>query len=198
MRIPDEAHTAQPWRIHELTPDFALEDVWALPADGGREEFPLLVEGICAGDPSHSSSGAARALWWLRWQLGERLGWDGAEEGLGSRVPTLQERLPADLRAMPGPDFAALPFRSLYLTEDEFAAEVANRTAHGVMHLGWVEQESGKHRGQLAVLVKPNGALGAGYMAAIKPFRHRVVYPSMLKQIDRAWRARSAGGGAAQ
>jgi hypothetical protein len=32
-------------------------------------------------------------------------------------VASLRERLPADLRAAPGPEFAALPFRSLYLTD---------------------------------------------------------------------------------
>jgi hypothetical protein len=35
MRLPDTAHTSRPWRIHELTGDFRLEDVWALPAPGG-------------------------------------------------------------------------------------------------------------------------------------------------------------------
>ena len=33
MRLPDTAHTAQPWRIHELTQDFELEDVRARAAD---------------------------------------------------------------------------------------------------------------------------------------------------------------------
>jgi hypothetical protein len=28
-------------------------------------------------------------------------------------------------------------------------------------------------------------------MAAIRPFRHLIVYPSMLRQIDRVWRARA-------
>jgi hypothetical protein len=31
--------------------------------------------------------------------------------------------------------------------------------------------------------------LGAGYMAAIKPFRHLIVYPSMMREIEREWRA---------
>ena len=45
----------------------------------------------------------------------------------------------------------------------------------------------------MAVLVKPNGLLGAGYMAAIKPFRHLIVYPPMIRQIGQAWRAAGAG-----
>ena len=83
-----------------------------------------------------------------------------------------RDRLPADLRDAPsGPDFGALPFTSLYLLDDEWAAEIANRTMHGVMHLGWVADGTGGYRGQMAVLVKPNGLLGIGYMAAIRPFR---------------------------
>jgi hypothetical protein len=41
----------------------------------------------------------------------------------------------------------------------------------------------------MAVLVRPNGRPGAAYMAAIKPFRHLIVYPSMLREIERTWRS---------
>ena len=61
---------------------------------------------------------------------------------------------------------------------------------HGVMHLGWVPDETGGYRGQMAVFVKPNGLLGNAYMAAITPFRHLIVYPPMLREIGRSWRAR--------
>ena len=99
-------------------------------------------------------------LWALRWKLGELFGWDDEDDGLGSRVATLRDRLPADLRDAPtGPDSDSLPFRSLYLLEDEWAAEIANRTMHGVMHVGWVPDGNGGYRGQMAVLVKPNGPL---------------------------------------
>jgi hypothetical protein len=192
MRLPLSAHTSKPWRIHELTRDFRVEDVWALPTPGGPDDFHLLVEGFGSGDASQLPSRAARALWALRWKLGELLGWDGPQSGIGARVPTLRERLPADLRdALPGPEFDALPFRSLYLLEDEWAAEIANRTMQGVMHLGWVALPHGGYRGQMAVLVKPNGLLGHAYMAAIKPFRHLIVYPALLRQIEQRWRDRA-------
>jgi Protein of unknown function (DUF2867) len=159
----------------------------------GPDDFPRLVAGIASGDLSQDPSRATRALWAIRWKVGELLGWDGPDTGIDSRVPTLRDRLPADLRAAPsGPDFAALPFTSLYLLENEFAAEIANRTMHGVLHLGWVPDQTGGYRGQMAVLVKPNGLLGSGYMAAIKPLRHLIVYPQMMQQIERAWNARIA------
>jgi hypothetical protein len=188
MRLPNTAHTSRPWRIHELTPDFRLEDVWALPTPGGPGDFPRLMERIASGAASQGSSRAAGALFAIRWKLGKLLGWDDEGAGLGSRVPTLRDRLPADLRdAPPGPDFGELPFTPLYALDDECAAEIANRTMHGVMHLGWVPDGTGGYRGQMAVLVKPNGVLGTAYMAAIKPFRHLIVYPAMIRQLARTW-----------
>jgi hypothetical protein len=199
VRLPNSAHTSRPWRIHELTHDFHVEDVWELPRVGGPDDFPRLVQGFASGDPSHSSSCAVRALFAIRWKVGELLGWDKPDAGVGSRVPTLRDRLPADLRDTPsGPDFDALPFTSLYLTDDEFAAEIANRTMHGVMHIGWVSDGSGGYRGQMAVLVKPNGLLGVGYMAAIRPFRRLIVYPAMMRRIERRSRARAGDPTAAR
>ncbi len=191
-RLPNSAHTSHPWRIHEITRDFRLEDVWALPTPGGPDDFPLLVDALASGDPeAQSPSRLARALWALRWKLGEWFGWDDEDTGVGSRVPTLRDRLPADLREGPtGPDFSTLPFTPIYLTDSEWAAEVANKTVHGVMHLGWVSDGTGGYRGQMAVLVKPNGLFGNIYMAAIRPFRHLIVYPPAMRQIGRAWRER--------
>jgi hypothetical protein len=192
MRLPNSEHTSRPWRIHEITPDFRVEDVWALPTPGGPGDFPRFVESLAAGDPSKSSSAAVRALFALRWKLGGLFGWDSDQAGVGSRVPTLHHRLPDDLRDGPsGPRLRALPFDPLYLLDDEWAAEIANETIHGVMHLGWVPAGTG-YRGQMAVLVKPNGLLGAAYMAAIRPFRHLFVYPQLMRDIDRRWREQPA------
>ncbi len=192
MRLPNSAHTSRPWRIHELSRDFRLEDVWALPTPGGPDDFPRLVQLIASLDPSQGSSRPARTLFSIRWKVGELVGWDGTDAGLGSRVPTLRDRLPLDLRGAPsGPRFGALPFAPLYLLDDEWAAEIANQTMHGVMHLGWVPDHRGGYRGQMAVLVKPNGLFGTGYMAAIRPFRHLIVYPALMQQIEQTWRARA-------
>ncbi len=88
-----------------------------------------------------------------------------------------------------GPCSDALAFTPLYLTDDEWAAEIANRTVHGVMHLGRIPDPTGGVRAQMAVYVRPNGLFGAAYMAAIKPFRYLIVYPSLLREMGRLWRA---------
>jgi hypothetical protein len=195
MRLPNTAHTSRPWRIHEITKDFRLEDVWALPTPGGRDDFPQLVQWLASrNDPSRAAaSPVVRALWAIRLKAGQLLGWDNADAGLGVRVRSLRDRLPPDLRdAPPGPDFRSLPFTSLYLLRNEWAAEMCNRTVHGVMHVGWIPDETGGYRGQMAVLVKPNGFLGNAYMAAIRPFRQLIVYPRSARDMERAWQARRA------
>jgi hypothetical protein len=176
-----------PWRIHQLAPDFRIEDVWELPAQGRRDEFHRLVAMVVSQDPSRSSSRAVRALFAIRWKMGELFGWDAFE----SPAQSLRDRLPAELRDTPAPPFQALPFTSLYWLDDEFAAELTNRTMYGVLHFGWVPEGPDTFRGQMAVLVKPNGQLGNAYMSAIRPFRHAIVYPAMIGQWERAWRTPS-------
>ncbi|MEJ7706255.1 MAG: DUF2867 domain-containing protein [Nocardioidaceae bacterium] len=92
-------------------------------------------------------------------------------------------------------DVDMAPFSLVYQLDDEFAAELANRTVHTVMHLGWVPDDAGGYRGQMAVLVKPNGRLGSLYMAGIAPLRRFVVYPALLHRIERQWRATAVGPG---
>jgi Protein of unknown function (DUF2867) len=187
--LPARAHTSRPWRIHQFTAEFRLEDVWSLPAAGAAEDFPHLVERMAASDPARSHSRLPRVLWAIRWKFGELLGVDRPDQGLDRRVPTLRDRLPEDLCERPGPEFRGTPFRSLYQLADEFAAEIANRTVHGVLHLGWVPDGPGRYRAQMAVLVRPNGLLGEAYLAAIKPFRYLIVYPAMMRDIERAWQS---------
>lgn len=189
MRLPASAHTSRPWRIHDLAPEFRVEDVWQLPTPGGPDDFPRLLEGFATADPSRSGPAVVRALFALRWQLGALLGWDAPDTGVSGRVAPVRQRLPEDLRgSADAVRFESLPFTPLYLLADEFAAETANRTMHGILHLGWVADGRGGYRGQMAVLVDPNGALGHAYMVAIRPVRHLLVYPTLLRQIDRRWR----------
>lgn len=190
MRLPAAAHTSQTWRIHEFTRDFVVEDVWALPTPGGRGDFPRLVTLMASHDPSQGSR-VAGMLFAIRWKMGELLGWDAPNAGLGGRSPSLRDRLPAQLRETSGPDFHALKLTPLYLLDDEYAAELANRTVHAVFHFGWVADGTGGYRGQMAILVKPNGLLGTGYMAAIRPFRRQILYPAAMRRFEQRWRASS-------
>lgn len=205
MRLPNAAHESRPWRIREIVPDFTLEDVWALPVQGHAEDFEAMVELLVTADPATLDSRPTRALWVLRDRLGALFGLgrvsapaDDAGDGApvtmpGTNEASVAERLPDDLReSARDATFGSLPFVALYRTDVEFAAELSNRTVHGVMHLGWVDRGEGRYEGQMAVYVKPRGRLGKGYMALIKPFRYWIVYPALMRQTERMWNERIA------
>jgi hypothetical protein len=203
MRLPNSEHESRPWRIREITRDFTLEDVWALPAQGTAEDFEALLELLVCSDMAEAESFPTRVLWRIRDRLGswfdlgrisapvERDG-EGKLAIPGNEETSLAARLPEDLRGTAADlKFASLPFVSLYRTDTEFAAEISNKTVHGVMHLAWVDQGAGRYEGQMAVYVKPRGLFGKGYMELIKPFRYWIVYPALMRQTERTWNARS-------
>jgi hypothetical protein len=207
MRLPNSAHESRPWRIREITSDFTLEDVWALPVLGGAEDFQMLLDIAASSDPANAESLPTRVLWGVRDRLGS---WfdlgrisapdDGSRDDGAGRLPipgrsetSLTDRLPNDLLGTAADmDFGSLPFTPLYRTDVEFAAELSNKTVHGVMHLAWADQGEGRYQGQMAVYVKPRGLFGKGYMELIKPFRYWIVYPALTRQIERTWNARMA------
>jgi hypothetical protein len=203
-RLPNSTHESRPWRIREIAPDFTVEDVWALPVEGGAGDFQTLIEMMASSDPGNSKSLPTRVLWRLRDRLGR---WfdlgrisapHGGSDAAARRLPipgtdetSLAERLPDDLRnTATDLDFGSLPFEPLYRTDVEFAAEISNHTVHGAMHLAWVDQGEGRYQGQMAVYVKPRDPFGKGYMALIKPFRHWIVYPALMRQAERDWSKR--------
>lgn len=200
MKRLKEEHEGRVLRIHELVPDFNLEDVWAFPVEGGPGDFDEFLEFVGSMDPTETENRPARFLWDLRDRLGAwfDLGKISSpvegEGGLpipGTAETSLRGRLPADLRGTATEfGFDTLPFVPLYRTEREAAAEVSNKTVHGVAHLAWVECGDGRYQGQMAVYVKPRGLFGRAYMALIKPFRYLVVYPAMMREVERAWAAR--------
>ena len=203
MRLSNSEHESRSWRIRAIAPDFTVEDVWALPVHGGAEDFQTLLELMVSSDPASVESPATRLLWRARDRLGSWLGlgrvsidsgWSDAAGKLpipGNDETSLTDRLPDDLRDTAADlDFRSLPFAPLYRTDVEFAAELSNRTVHGVMHLAWADQGDGRYQGQMAVYVKPRGRLGKGYMALIRPFRYWIVYPALMREVERTWNAR--------
>lgn len=188
-RRPVAEHTTHPWRIHEVAPEFRVEDVWAYRMPGaGPDDFPVLLEALRGAGGVNDNPTVVQLLFDVRWKLGALLGWDDPEQGLGARVETLCDRLPPDLvqdaAGTPEPD---TPFTLVYELSDECAIELANKTVHTVCHLGWVPGDDGDHELRMAALVKTNGWLGRLYMAVIKPFRYLVVYPALTRKWEGAW-----------
>jgi hypothetical protein len=192
MRIPNATQQAQDWRIHDLVQDFRLEDVWAYPSvTGSAADFDDLLALVTSNDPVNGDSAATRFLWRVRDLLGRWFGLGSITTPAEPADGSLLARLPNDLRGTANDiRFERLPFVSLFRTENEFAAEIINRTVHGIMHLGWVADGENRYHGQMAVYVKPNGLFGQAYMAFIKPFRYAIVYPAQEKQVQRQWTTR--------
>lgn len=196
-RIPRSEHTDGSWRIIDIAADFELEDLWALPATGSPAEFTRVLEMMDAIDVTDGSL-PTRFVWWVRDLLGKWFGLGRISAGPetaalpipSSTSTTLADRLPRDLVGTVDPGLVPpdTPFTALYQTDREYASEMSNRTAHAIMHLAWAHVGNDTYQAQMAVYVKARGVFGRAYMAFIKPFRYALVYPELMRLIDRAWR----------
>jgi hypothetical protein len=72
-------------------------------------------------------------------------------------------------------------FVPVYTEDNERLFRIDNRTVSAFLHFPLADR-----RPRLAVYVKPQGWLGRAYLWAIEPFRHQIVYPSLLAAGARA------------
>lgn len=190
MRRAIEDHDVSSWRVHEHAEGFELLDVWRFPVEIPAE-IPLATflafrtELLSKFTQERSLAGA---LFALRGWLGKIFGWDDAGENAGDRAGR------GDSESAEG----GVPFEPVYRTSEEELLEIENATVHAFMHIGRVslegsragpEEGAGLWAPQMGVYVKRKGLLGRAYMAAISPFRHGIVYPSMMRAVARDWPA---------
>ena len=166
-------------------------DRWRVPVSCEPAAFPQFVR-VFAANGFDSDSRIARALFRLRFAIGRVLGWDsGPPQPIpGCADTTVAARLTAADRARDQLAGAPLPVphpdvRPIYLFDDEALLEIANKTIHALLHLAWDDDTIA-----MTVLVKSRGWFSNAYLAAIKPFRHAIVYPAMFRTVARAWSAR--------
>lgn len=201
MRVPNEVLKTQRWIIDDVVRDFDVEDVWALPIDGGPDDFDAVIDLMGSIEFPGSAPLAVRLLWGVRDLLGSmfglgRISTSADDAGTSPPVPGTDERsllgrVPANLRnTSTDSRLTDKPFRPLYRTGTEYAEEMSNRTVYGVMHLAWVDQGGGRYQAQMTVYVKPRGAFGKAYMALIKPFRYAIIYPALMRYLERLWAER--------
>ncbi|MEM7245588.1 MAG: DUF2867 domain-containing protein [Acidobacteriota bacterium] len=182
MQISDELHRSRPWRVHELAPDFPLHDAWRFEIEGSADDFD---EFLRVQEQAFTARSAGRwSAAGLLFRLREAMSLLDADPGL----PRVRERIGGDRESSLG------PFELVYREPDECLHEICNRTVHALLHLGWVETDDGWSP-EMAVYVKPQGWLGRGYMALINPFRHLIVYPTLMRRVREAWTTRTAEPG---
>jgi hypothetical protein len=189
IRVSPEEYLGLELRAHALLRDVPLYDVSVVDlADGGdRRTLADVLQLKSSAAPSAIESVLYRVRSWL----GRAFGWDRVhirpEDSLLSRLSETDRR---DSEIAPGtPDGA---FQVLYRFPREQLSETRNATVQGYVCVALARTSPG-YRLYWAVYVLPVSWVTRPYLLAIEPFRRFLLYPAMLKRIQRAWRAAYSG-----
>ena len=194
-QTPSQEFLAQPYRVHSFLADVPLHDVWTLDLPALREGITLqeFRRSVRRLETASKFSLPARVLFRLRFLLGRIFGWD--EEPKEAPAWSFAKRLTAQDRERSAVS-AGTPdgiFHVVYSFENELLLEVINRTVHAA---AWsaLERTPAGYRFFLAIYVRKLRWITPVYMALIDPFRRWVVYPALLKQLQRSWTEAFAPG----
>ncbi len=197
-RIDPAPYLAMDLRVHEVLAGVPLHDVWQvrLPGGGPGRTIADLRELLDMQAIAETHAGV-RFLFGLRSWLGRILGWD--REPSPAVVPPKLDRLPAELResSLRPPGTPDGPFRLLYELDREMVSEIRNATVHAFSVLA-IEAVGDDYVATWAIYVAPVSRWTGAYMALIAPFRRFLVYPVVLRAVQRGWRSRHGGGAAAE
>jgi len=191
MRLDPSEFRARPLRAHALLHDVPLEDAWAVPLSGGGARRTIedvratMVVGFGA------APAVVQGLFWLRTRIGALCGWD-RQRGAWSAESYMGRLSPADRgKSLVAPGTPDGHFRLLYQFEDEQLSELRNSTVHAFLSLS-IRPAPGGYLAYLGVFVRPVSRFTGLYMAAIKPFRRLIVYPALIRTMQKAWTERFA------
>lgn len=185
IRVSPEEYLGLKLRAHALLREVPLYDVSIVDLpDGGDERT---IADVLRLKSSAAPSPVESVLYSVRRRLGRAFGWDRVhirpEDSLLSRLSDTDRR---DSEIEPGtPDGA---FQVLYRFPREQLSETRNATVQGYICVALARTSPG-YRLYFAVYVIPVSWMTRPYLIAIEPFRRFLLYPAMLKRIQRAWRA---------
>jgi hypothetical protein len=173
--------------VHDFLQDVPLHDVWAIPLRGGGPGRTIHdFRPLFAFARLQEVNPAVRALVGLRTRLGTLFGWDQQRPAWGAES-YVHRLTPMDrARSVVPPGTPEGPFTTLYVFEHEQLSEVRNATVHAFSSLSMGEAQGG-YLVYWAIYVKPVSRLTGLYMTAIAPFRHLLVYPAIIRMVQRAW-----------
>jgi len=191
MRLDPSEFRARALRAHALLHDVPLEDAWAVPLSGGgavrtiEDVRATMVKGVAA------APAVVQGLFWLRTRAGALFGWDH-QRAVWSAESYTDRLSPADrAKSLVAPGTPDGHFRLLYQFEDEQLSELRNSTVHAFLSLS-IRPAPGGYLAYLGVFVRPVSRFTGLYMAAIKPFRRLIVYPALIRAMQKAWAERFA------
>jgi hypothetical protein len=192
MRIDPGEFRARPLRVHALLHDVPLEDAWAVPLSGGGAGRTIQDLRAVMAAGREAAPAVVQGLFRLRRRIGALFGWDQRRPAWNAE--SYADRLsPADrAQSLAAPGTPDGNFRILYRFENEQLNELRNATVHAFVSLS-IRPTPGGYLTYAGVFVQPVHRLTRLYMRAIAPFRRLVVYPAVIRKVQRAWAERYGG-----
>lgn len=178
-----------PLTAHEFLAGIPLHSLHRLELPGGRSGMTIREITEMTGFNSEKAEVGfvAKALFGLRGLIGRVLGWDNDEKLIESvtYLPRLTEEQRAKSLVEPGKSEGIS--RVLYCFENEFLAEIINRT----VHCFWLTTAKRTKNGYIlymAVYVKKLNWFTPVYMTLVGPMLKWIIYPSIEKNTLRNWK----------
>ncbi|MEP2024137.1 MAG: DUF2867 domain-containing protein [Reichenbachiella sp.] len=188
-------HQDQPWLTHQILNDFRIEDVWLLPIKiNETQKIGEVQNAFVEAMKDIGTRGTTGRLFQLRNWLGKIFHWEDDFDAVQNNTHgVLKQRYArhAKIQIDQLPVDGHKNFSLVYLTEEESLLEIENKTVQAAIHFGKIKTEI-DFNVQMVIFVKPKGLFGQLYMLAIKPFRHWIVYPTLLKTVAQQWKLKYA------
>ncbi|MDA2933944.1 DUF2867 domain-containing protein [Acidobacteria bacterium AH-259-D05] len=188
MRITADEFLRKNLRVHTFLADVTLHDVWILKLRGGGEGRTVRdLLSLFASSNLQETNLIVRSLFALRSGMGRMFGWDNEKYYVSSlsyagRLTEIDRE-----RSLGGPGSSTIgPFRLVYEFDNEALGEVINGTVHAFLLMA-MEPEAHGYTVYWAIYVKKVNPLTPLYMALIDPFRRYLVYPAIIRKMEKAW-----------
>lgn len=190
MRVASQEYQRLDLRAHSLVAEVPLHDVWAVDLSG-QGPHPSMVDlrALLSAGSLRSANRLVSFLFGLREWLGRIFAWDHEPPRAPER--SFLHRLSASDResSLVAPGTLEGPFRVLFVSHREAISEIQNATVHAFSVLALVARPPG-YRLYWAIHVQPVGRITSWYMRLIDPFRRIIIYPAVLRHLQRAWARR--------
>ena len=190
-RVANRQFRAKPLRVHSFLHDVPLHDAWVMRLRGGGEGRTLEdVQALFRSMRPETVGPVAALLFNIRMTVGRWLAWD--EEKHKSPELSYVHRLTAEDRARsidePGSinGIMGVPSRLVYAFENEELHEIINFTGHHFLLMSMEPAEEG-YILYWAIYTRSTGWLTPLYMALIDPFRRMLLYPRVIRKLERSW-----------
>jgi uncharacterized protein DUF2867 len=178
-----------PLRVHGFLAGVPLRTLARVDLLGGREGMTLPEINALVGfnsDQGNDFDPVAKALFRLRSLIGRILHWDDVKELTDSLTYLTRLSEEDRARSLVTPGNIEGISRVLYCFENEFLAEIINRTVHCFWLMASEQIENG-YALYFAVYVKKLNWFTPIYMALITPMLKWIIYPSIMKRVGPRW-----------